>query len=273
MGNASLTDVYPVAAASGRRRRLLALRSAAGIDATAPLDEPVSTTEFLPGSSQAQTSDAVSVEVELESALDRIKRLVDDPAPRTWLFAGDSLGFGSKHAKRGWIEHFSDVIRGHLSRSLDVVLDTTTDEARCDRLLRNLDWRILRFQPDIVILMPGPGEVSQLGFDAARLHEALSTLVERLREDGCEVVLCTLPPLQSTSDELAERLETLAAHVRDVAAATQMVLVDHAERWRITAETDPTTARLLDKSGTRPTQHGHQKLARNLIRTLELPLQ
>lgn len=271
MSNASLTDAYPVAAASGRRRRLLALRSATEFDAATSPDG-TDAAGFLPDWWHERQTDASVVEPEPETTLDRIRRLVDDPAPRTWLFAGDSLGFGSKHAKRGWIEHFSDVIRSHLARSLDIVLDTTTDEARCDRLLRNVDWRILRFQPDVVFLMPGSGEVSQLSFDADKLHATLGSLVERLREEGCEVVLCTLPPLRSTSDELAGRLATLAEQVCSVATESGVLLVNHADRWITTGETDVNSPRLLDKTGTRPTQHGHQKLARNLIRALELPL-
>lgn len=268
MSNASLSEIYPVAGASGRRRRLLALRSAAAFDGTAPQGS----SGYLPDWWHARQAEINAPRRTIETTLERIRQLIDDPAPRTWLFAGDSLGFGSKHAKRGWIEHFSDVIRGHLGRSLDVILDTTTDEARCDRLLRNIDWRILRFQPDVILLMPGSGEVSQLTFDADRLHQSLIALVDRLREEGCEVVLCTLPPLRSTSGELTKRLETLASHVRAVAAESGALLVDHAERWLITAEGAPADERLLDKTGTRPTQSGHQKLARNLIRTLELPL-
>lgn len=251
---------------------MLALRSSAEFDAASSLDGSNVEAGFLPDWWHERQAEATFVEPEPETTLDRIQRLVDDPAPRTWLFAGDSLGFGSKHAKRGWIEHFSDVVRSHLARSLDVVLDTTTDEARCDRLLRNLDWRILRFQPDVVFLMPGSGEVSQLTFDTARLHTTLSSLVERLREEGCEVVLCTLPPLQTTSDELSERLTTLAEKIRDVAAQSGALFVDHADRWGGATGADSASPPLLDKTGTRPTQHGHQKLARNLIRALELPL-
>ncbi len=267
-----MNDAYPVAAASGRRRRMLALRSSSEFDAASLHDESDADAGFLPDWWHERQAEPSLVDSEPETTLDRIRRLVDDPAPRTWLFAGDSLGFGSKHAKRGWIEHFSDVVRSHLARSLDVVLDTTTDEARCDRLLRNLDWRILRFQPDVVFLMPGSGEVGQLTFDTARLHATLSSLVGRLREEGCEVVLCTLPPLQSTSDELAERLTTLAGKIRDVAAQSGALFVDHADGWEPPAVADSTSPPLLDKTGTRPTQHGHKKLARNLIRALELPL-
>ena len=265
-------DAYPVAAASGRRRRMLALRSSAEFDAASLHDESDADAGFLPDWWHERQAEPRLVEPESETTLDRIRRLVDDPAPRTWLFAGDSLGCGSKHAKRGWLEHFSDVVRSHLARSLDVVLDTTTDEARCDRLLRNLDWRILRFQPDVVFLMPGSGEVGQLTFDTARLHATLSSLVERLREEGCEVVLCTLPPLQSTSDELAQRLSTMAQQVRSVADASGALLVDHVDQWSSGGDSNPASDSLLDKSGTRPTQQGHQKLARNLIRSLELPL-
>ncbi|MHC4878305.1 MAG: SGNH/GDSL hydrolase family protein [Planctomycetota bacterium] len=271
MGNASLNDTYPVAAASGRRRRLLALRSVAEVEEETHSEGTDAENGFLPDWWHSRQDEIEDRETSEPTPLDRIRELVDDPAPRTWLFAGDSLGFGSKHAKRGWIEHFSDVIRSHLGRSLDVVLDTTTDEARCDRLLRNVDWRILRFQPDAVLLMPGPGEVSQLEFNADRLRDALAALVDRLREEGSEVVLCTLPPLRSSSDELTDRLDTLAAIVREVAISSQILLVDHAERWGGTAEAESRETRLLDKSGTRPTQHGHRKLARNLIQTLELP--
>lgn len=267
MSNASFHEAYPVAAASGRRRRLLALRSAVGFE---PIPEEIDPElrEHSADSEPAEASDRDSA----DTPVDRLRHLVDDPAPRTWLFAGDRLGFGSKHARRGWIEHFSDVVRGHLARSLDVVLDTTTDEARCDRLLRNLDWRILRFQPDVVLLMPGPGEVSQLAFDEARFGEILSNLVARLREEGCEVVLCTLPPLKSTSKELRQRLESLAHHVRTVAADSETVLVDHARHWKTAANPERKDSRLLDRSGTRPTAFGHQQLARNLIRALRLPL-
>jgi hypothetical protein len=78
-----------------------------------------------------------------------IHRLLQDAAPITWVFTGDSITHGALYteAQRSYPEHFSERVRWELRRFQDVVINTGVCNERAEGLLAALDARILRFRP------------------------------------------------------------------------------------------------------------------------------
>ncbi len=192
-----------------------------------------------------------------------VRDMLEDAAPRTWLFTGDTLGFDARKSKRGWVEFFSDKIKVDLQRRLDVVLDTAVRDSLVSTLRRNVDWRILRFQPDVVFLMPGPRESIAGEAGMKRFEVDLRKLVERLEEEGTVVGLCTPPSIPGPDDQFRD-LGSYVRLITQVASETDAILIDHWQHWSQLES----PASLLDHTQQRPNFTGHQKLARHLLRTL-----
>jgi len=212
----------------------------------------------------------------LARSAERIRDLLDDPAPRTWLFTGDSLGFDVRMAGRSWAEHFGDVIRTRLNRKLDVVLDSTMSDGLLTGLRQDAEWRVLRFQPDVVVITPGLADVSLGPGHREDFRSTLEELVLFLQDEGCMVILSTppsvFPPAGATIQDVYD-LPAYAGLIRDVARKCDIVLADHFARWQVTLRQNGTLGDLLDNSGLRPSRTGHRKLAGHLLRTLGVQLQ
>ena len=200
-------------------------------------------------------------------AISRIRELIDDDLPHTWVFTGDAFGFETRLARRSWTEHFQDMIRDRLARGKDVVLDTSTTGSSVAGLLRNLDWQVLRFQPDAVVISAGADDVLRAQANRDSLQAALTELTELLQHEGCVAILCSPPVIASASSEQMEPLlETLNA----VATECQAVFVNHYHRWYQHQKTAGSILDLLNGSGTVPSAAGHRKLARDLIQELKI---
>ena len=176
-----------------------------------------------PGPSRPTATSPQRNDVASAAAIARIRELVDDTVPRTWVFTGDGFGFETRLARRSWTEHFTDVIRGRLAREKDVVLDTTASRSTFAGLLRNLDWKVLRFQPDVVVISAGPDDVLRAGDSRESLQAAMTELTEFLHDEVCAVVLCS-PPLAAgvTQEQMKPLLDTL----QSVADRCQAVCVE-----------------------------------------------
>lgn len=237
---------------------MLALNSSLVGAAYEPVAEEPSADEA--SKSEPHTSGSATTE-------ERVRDLLDDPTPRTWVFSGDSLGFGVRHAKRGWVEHFSDLIKGEYGRPHDVILDTSIRDATLEGLKTNLDWRVLRFQPDVVILTTGVSGRSTSPDSIEQVGTMLAEVAGRLDEEGCIVVLCTPP---SVVLQPAESIINCVERIRATAEQTDSILVDNFQRWLL-SDSEKSLKSLLDSSGERPSKEGHRKLTRQLLRSLNLP--
>lgn len=242
---------YGLASGSRRRRRLLLLHQ---VDERAAASEDAA---VVPTTSRSRTADETPHGVLL------VRDMLEDPAPRTWLFTGDTLGFDARKSKRGWVEFFSDRIKVELQRRLDVVLDTAVRDSLVSTLRRNVDWRILRFQPDVVFLMPSPRESVAGEAGKKRFEVDLRKLVERLEEEGTVVALCTPPPIPGPDDQFQD-LPAYVELICQVASETDAILIDHWQHWSVL----DSPASLLDHTQKRPNFSGHQKLARHLLATI-----
>ena len=199
----------------------------------------------------------------------RIQELLEDVQPRTWVFAGDDLGFEVQQARRGWIEHFSDYIHERLGRQQDIILNSSFSDATIDHLLKDVDWRILRFQPDVVVIMPSVNECSIIG-TRDEFRETLRQLIQCLHDEGCTVVLSTPPGPADCSMTVNEALKTAASRIRSVANQSGAVLADNFSHWQATIQRDGDNAGLHDDQGQQPSARGHRELARRLLKSLNV---
>ena len=256
MHDSDASTGHPLSAGS-RRRRMLILRSASGTESDSDDFEP----NLLEPDSETIGTDSDEFDPQPIGPLERIQEMIEDAMPRTWLFTGDDLGFDARRSKRGCIEFFSDVLKGSLRRRLHVILDTTIGDSRLTTLKRNADWRISRFEPDVVFITPGQRDIALGEHGCERFQTTLEELTAQLQQDGAIVVLCTPPPLGEDSTEVAS---AYADAIRRTAIECDALLADHWRHWSKCSYTD----QLLDQSGRRPTLAGHQKLARNLLRSI-----
>lgn len=203
------------------------------------------------------------------SDTERIQEILEDVQPRTWIFAGDNLGFEVQQARRGWIEHFSDFIKERLTRKHDMILNSTFAGSTVARLIEEVEWRVLRFQPDVVLIMPSPDECATYG-DQDEFREHLLRLVESFHNEGCMVVLNTPPCPATAGNAEKEKLKTAASRIRSVADQSGAVLSDHFSHWQTTLQRDGDQANLHDDSGQQPSARGHRELARRLLKSLNV---
>lgn len=274
MPSGHVSSAYPLASShSGRRRRMIAMYADMDWDVTPVEGESADVDVFEEASIDAATVDTTA-NVPPESSLpesapqtatesDRIKELLDDTMPRTWVFTGDSLNFNSKQASRGWIEHLADFITHRLHRRNDIVLNSTVAGTTIKRLREDIEWRVLRFQPDVVSIMPSPDELFQSNSEEVP-DNPLEELVRFLHDEGCIVVLCTPPFTPEADSASVEAADVIRQAARDADA----FLVDHYDHWQKTLKRDGTLTPLLDPTGMYPAGKGHRKMARCLLRTL-----
>ncbi len=239
-------------------------RSASPADgpASAPADGPASAPANGPASAPA--SPAVS-----ENDGERIQELLKDVQPRTWVFTGDNLGFQVEQARRGWIEHFSSFVREKVKRKQDIILNSSFADSSINHILNNIERRVLRFQPDIVLVMLSDDECANDGEDD-EFRDRLQQLVERLHDEGCSVVLNTPPCPASADPSTTKSMKTAASRIRSVATRTGAVLADHFSHWQATIQRDGANANLHDESGKQPSTRGHRELARRLLKSLNI---
>lgn len=188
--------------------------------------------------------------------------LADKNHARTWVFTGDSITHGAKHThgSRSYVEHFAERVRWEERRLQDVVINTGISGDKADGLLRDFEWRVARFKPDVVSIMIGMNDCTRGPGNHDEFREQLRELVRRTRASGAEPVLHT--PNITAPSAATERgdLPAYAAIVAEVAREQQTVLVDHWESWKTACQDSQTLGHWLNDP-IHPNPRGHRELA------------
>jgi lysophospholipase L1-like esterase len=178
------------------------------------------------------------------------------------VFTGDSITHGAKHThgSRSYAEHFAERVRWEERRLQDVVINTGISGDKADGLLRDFEWRVARFKPDVVSIMIGMNDCTRGPGNRDRFREQLRELVRRSRALGAEPVLHT--PNITAPSAATERgdLPAYAAIVTEVAREQQTVLVDHWQYWKTSSlNSEPLSQWLNDPI--HPNPRGHREIA------------
>ncbi|MGH3355666.1 MAG: SGNH/GDSL hydrolase family protein [Nocardioidaceae bacterium] len=196
--------------------------------------------------------------------------LLDGRTPATWVFTGDSITQGSTHThgRRSFTEHFTERVRGELGRASDVVINTGVSGDRTGDVLAGFAGRVLRFDPDAVVVMLGTNDSVAGKEGRDRFRESLGTIVERIRDSGATPVLQTPNPVDTGGSPRHWDLAGYVDIVRDLARRREVVLVDHYAHWLSVGDGRPPGSWLSDP--VHPNGRGHLEMARMLFEHLRI---
>jgi lysophospholipase L1-like esterase len=204
--------------------------------------------------------------------VDAIKKLLTRKEPVTWLFTGDSITHGALHTLggRSYPEHFAERVRWEMRRMRDVVINTGISGDRTGGLLADLDWRALRFRPDVVSLMYGMNDCSAgaAGRDGFRAN--LNLLVDKIAAAGAVPLLNTPNTIYLKSASGRADLEAYAEIVRTVAVERKLALADHWSHWQNQKPDQEALLPWLEDKSIHPGVFGHRELAKLIFRELAI---
>ena len=188
----------------------------------------------------------------------------------TWVFAGDSITLGARHTddRRSYSEHFAERVRGELHRSHDVVINAAADDETAHSLLSDLEWRVLRFRPDVVSVMIGMNDAAAGRARCSQFQENLRHIVKCIWADGALPLLHTPPYIDRRRAPSHADLRFYAKRVRKLARELSVPCVNHWTHWKRTAESGADITGWLAADGLHPAAEGHRALSLFLFRRL-----
>ena len=197
--------------------------------------------------------------------MDRIKAVLNSPAPARWLFYGDSLTHGAKHTngRRDFSELFRERVLWELQRRNDLVLNSAFSGFTTDDLLRDFEWRAAAFRPTAAFVMIGSNDSARDGMTPEEFARQLEELLDRFDAIGSKVVLQTPVPALKDLDPRRRSLPLLAESMRQVAARRKVPLVDHFAAWSACPAEFYLHADILH-----PNAEGHIKIAHDIFKAL-----
>lgn len=224
------------------------------------------------GPAAALAAEPAKKRVEATAGLAGIKQLLAAKDPITWVFTGDSITHGALHTLgwRSYPENFAERVRWEMRRMRDVVINTGISGDRTGGLLADLDWRVLRFQPEVVSIMLGMNDCS-LGMNGRDTYRKnLSAIVDKVMAAGAIPVLNTPNTIYVKKAGGRADLPAYADIVRDLAKQAKLVLVDHYAHWEKTKANQEDLLVWLEDQSIHPNVYGHREFAKLIFRTLEI---
>jgi len=196
--------------------------------------------------------------------------LLAGASPVTWVFAGDSITHGALYTE-GWrcfSEQFTERVRWELRRLYDVVINTGVVGETSTGMLANLQSRVLRFCPEVVLVLIGVNDALAGPDGQSLFRDNLHEIVRQIRQVGGFAILQTPNAVYPQHSRFLRNLPAYVAVIRDVAHESQTMLVDHFRHWQqAKPEPDQLLGWLQDQS-MHPNVYGHREMARLIYRRL-----
>jgi lysophospholipase L1-like esterase len=201
-----------------------------------------------------------------------VKRLLDGEKPVTWMFAGESSASAADLAqgRRSFTDHFSERIRTELGRMLDVIINTGNTGETAKSLLKNLEWRVLRFHPEVVSILLGRKDAERGPEGREDFQGCLEQIVQIVREAGAVLVLHTPNRIDVAKATHLADLRNYVRIIRGVAKAYNIPLVDHWEHWKQQKPDTESLKTWLAADGVLPGVYGQREMAKLIFQRFEI---
>lgn len=187
--------------------------------------------------------------------------------PVTWVLTGDSIteGWGLGHPGLGYAGLFTEYLRSAAGpvRERDVVHNTGVAGATVGEGLWDFRARVERHDADIVSILFGMNDAGWGISGIDRFQNGLTDFVDRVVGLGGLPILQTPYPVGRGGDGTHDALPAYVDVIRDLAAHSRVLLVDHFAHWQDLDErwdwyNDPWHV----------AEPGHRELAALMIRTV-----
>lgn len=199
----------------------------------------------------------------------RLRARLAAKEPMTWLFTGDSITHGALHTKgwRSFAEIFAERVRFEARRPRDIVVNTGISGDTTAGLVPDLEWRVLRFKPDVVFVMFGMNDCVK-GPDLPAYEANLRTITAAVRAQGGIPVMMRVNPAipGSPRAKVVARLGDYMEAAAKVAREERLILVDHFGDWN----REPGKIRAMMNDDIHPNALGHQEMAIRILRAVGL---
>jgi lysophospholipase L1-like esterase len=204
------------------------------------------------------------------SGVEGITELLARKDPVMWVFTGDSITHGALHTKgwRSYPEHFAERVRWELKRMRDIVVNTGVSGDRAQGLLPDLDWRVLHLKPDVVSVMLGVNDSAYGPVARDLFRKDLTAIVTKIMAAGAIPILNTPNTVYLRNAPTQGDLAAYAQVVRDIAKASQAILVDHYAHWEMVKPDQEALLKWLDDQSVHPGFLGHRELAKQIFRVM-----
>jgi lysophospholipase L1-like esterase len=201
-----------------------------------------------------------------------VKRLLDGDKPVTWMFAGESSASAADLAqgRRSFTDHFSERIRTELGRMLDVIINTSNSGETAKSLLKNLEWRVLRFHPEVVSILLGRKDSERGSEGREEFQNSLEQIVQIVREAGAILVLHTPNRIDPIKAPYLADLRNYVRILRHVAQNYNIPLVDHWEHWKQQKPDGESLKTWLAADGVLPGVYGQREMAKLIFQRFEI---
>ena len=230
---------------------------------------------------------------------EKIRGLLERETPVTYLFMGDSITHGVVTEGYDNVPQLFAKYLDELGRTDDVVLNTGVTNATIATTLDQIEPRLMRYRPDVVMIMLGTndssnrGENTVTGEASANLHgitveqykERYKELIGKVHETNkdasvvlrvpCPMVGQTLTPHEGYKEKFAAIYE-IAEEMRADIPGLNIAVVDHHQEWenyRDTVRNDNLTTSgygWLVNDGVHPNGRGNIAMFQQIIKELGL---
>jgi lysophospholipase L1-like esterase len=207
----------------------------------------------------------------------KIKSIFDNKIPSVWVFTGNSITQGAKHThgQRSYPEIFAERTRWEMGRTSDVIINTAISGNTSRNILDGFDQRVIRFHPNVVVLMIGTNDAAIKNNISINLFESnLMQIIKKIREIDAVPVLLT--PSLIIADKAPERkdleMEKYVIKIREVAEKNNVILVDNWSIWsnELQEKYHGAVYRELLNDPLHPNGHGHKEIAIALFKALSI---
>lgn len=201
--------------------------------------------------------------------LARLRARMAQKEPMTWVFTGDSITHGALHTKgwRSFAEIFAERVRFEARRPRDIVVNTGISGDTTAGLMPDLEWRVLRFKPDVAFVMFGMNDCVK-GPDLAGYEANLRKITAAVRAQGGIPVLMRVNPAVpgSPREKVVSKLGAYMETVAKVAREEKLLVVDHFGDWN----RNPRAIRAMMNDDIHPNALGHQEMAIRILKSVGL---
>lgn len=195
--------------------------------------------------------------------------LIRSELPTRWVFTGDSITHGALHTLgfRDYPELISERLRYEMRRARDMVLKTGVNGWTIPQIHSDIEWNILQFRPNLLSINVGMNDCVRTAGGVDEFKRVYHEVVSKARKAcGCAVVLHTPNAIGSWDHARYPALPAYAQAVREVAAESGAVLVDHFALWKKADQAQRMYLWLSD--AIHPNNFGHLAMAQETLRVL-----